>query len=127
MDKNIKFQHFALTQTERANIKQKSPMRLWMTGLSGTGKSTLANALEQEEFNKQANHTYILDGDNLRHGLNLDLGFIEADRYENVRRAAEAAKLMVDAGLIVIVGLISPFKKELDWAARWISSGVWIL
>jgi len=115
MDKNIKFQHFALTQTERATIKQQTPMCLWMTGLSGAGKSTLANALEQE-LNKQGKHTYILDGDNLRHGLNSDLGFTEADRNENVRRAAAAAQLMVDAGLIVIVGLISPFKKERDWA-----------
>ena len=115
MDKNIKFQHFALTQTERAKIKQQTPMCLWMTGLSGAGKSTLANALEQE-LNKMGKHTYILDGDNLRHGLNSDLGFTESDRNENVRRAAEAAKLMVDAGLIVIVGLISPFKKERDWA-----------
>ena len=115
MDKNIKFQHFALTQTERAQIKQQTPVCLWMTGLSGAGKSTLANALEQE-LNRIGKHTYILDGDNLRHGLNSDLGFSEADRNENVRRAAEAAKLMVDAGLIVIVGLISPFKKERDWA-----------
>ena len=115
MDKNIKFQHFALTQTERAKIKQQTPMCLWMTGLSGAGKSTLANAFEQE-LNKQGKHTYILDGDNLRHGLNSDLGFTEADRNENVRRAAAAAQLMVDAGLIVIVGLISPFKKERDWA-----------
>ena len=115
MDKNIKFQHFALTQVERANIKNQTPMCLWMTGLSGAGKSTLANALEQE-LNKHGKHTYILDGDNLRHGLNSDLGFTELDRNENVRRAAEAAKLMVDAGLIVIVCLISPFKKERKWA-----------
>ena len=115
MDKNIKFQHFALTQSERAKIKQQTPMCLWMTGLSGSGKSTLANALEQE-LNKMGKHTYILDGDNLRHGLNSDLGFTESDRNENVRRAAEAAQLMVDAGLIVIVGLISPFKQERDWA-----------
>ena len=115
MDKNIKFQYFALTQIERANIKHQNPMCLWMTGLSGAGKSTLANALEQE-LNKKGKHTYILDGDNLRHGLNSDLGFTEIDRNENVRRAAEAAQLMVDAGLIVIVGLISPFKKERDWA-----------
>ena len=115
MVKNIQFQHFEVTQTERAKIKQQTPVCLWMTGLSGAGKSTLANALEQE-LNKQGKHTYILDGDNLRHGLNSDLGFTEIDRYENVRRAAEAAKLMADAGLIVIVGLISPFKKERDWA-----------
>jgi adenylyl-sulfate kinase len=115
MDKNIKFQHFALTQADRAKIKQQIPMCLWMTGLSGAGKSTLANALEQQ-LNRSNKHTYILDGDNLRHGLNSDLGFTEADRNENVRRAAEAAQLMVDAGLIVIVGLISPFKKEREWA-----------
>jgi adenylyl-sulfate kinase len=115
MDKNIKFQHFALTQTERAKIKQQPPMCLRMTGLSEAGKSTLANTLEQE-LNKKGKHTYILDGDNLRHGLNSDLGFSETDRNENVRRAAETAKLMVDAGLIAIVGLISPFKKERDWA-----------
>ena len=115
MDKNIQFQHFALTQIERAKIKHQTPMCLWMTGLSGAGKSTLANALEQE-LNEKGKHTYILDGDNLRHGLNSDLDFSEADRNENVRRAAEAAQLMVDAGLIVIVGLISPFKQERDWA-----------
>lgn len=114
MDKNIKFQHFALTQSERAQIKNQTPICLWMTGLSGAGKSTLANALEQE-LNRKGKHTYILDGDNLRHGLNSDLGFSDAARIENVRRAAEAAQLMVDAGLIVIVGLISPFKKERDW------------
>jgi adenylylsulfate kinase len=115
MDKNIKLQQFALTQADRAKIKNQTPMCLWMTGLSGAGKSTLANALEQE-LNSMGKHTYILDGDNLRHGLNSDLGFSETDRNENVRRAAEAAQLMVDAGLIVIVGLISPFKKERDWA-----------
>ena len=115
MDKKIQFQHFALTQTERAKIKHQIPMCLWMTGLSGARKSTSANALEQE-LNKKGKHTYILDGDNLRHGLNSDLGFTEADCNENVRRAAEAAQLMVDAGLIVIVGLISPFKQEREWA-----------
>jgi adenylylsulfate kinase len=115
MDKNIQFQHFSLTQIERSKIKNQIPMCLWMTGLSGAGKSTLANALEQE-LNKRGKHTYILDGDNLRYGLNSDLGFSEFDRNENVRRAAEVAKLMVDAGLIVIIGLISPFKKERDWA-----------
>lgn len=115
MDKNIQFQYFALTQIERAKIKNQIPMCLWMTGLSGAGKSTLANALEQV-LNKKGKHTYILDGDNLRHGLNSDLGFSKAERNENVRRAAEAAQLLVDAGLIVIVGLISPFKQERDWA-----------
>jgi adenylyl-sulfate kinase len=115
MSKNIQFQHFMLKQTDRAKIKNQFPVCLWMTGLSGAGKSTIANVLEQE-LNKLGKHTYILDGDNIRHGLNSDLGFSEADRNENVRRAAETALLMVDAGLIVIVGLISPFKKERDWA-----------
>jgi len=115
MNKNIQFQQFAITQSERAEIKNQTPMCLWMNGLSGAGKSTLANALEQE-LNKNGRHTYILDGDNLRHGLNSDLGFSEADRNENVRRAAETACLMVDSGLIVIVGLISPFRKERNWA-----------
>lgn len=115
MDKNIQFQNFVLTQTERAQIKNQTPMCFWMTGLSGAGKSTLANVLEQK-LNNIGKHTYILDGDNLRHGLSSDLRFSEADRNENVRRAAETARLMVDAGLIVIVGLISPFKKERDWA-----------
>jgi adenylylsulfate kinase-like enzyme len=96
MDKNIKFQHFALTQTDRAKIKLQTPMCLWMKGLSGAGKSTLANALEQE-LNRKGKHTYILDGDNLRHGLNSDLGFTETNRNENVRRAAETAHLMIDA------------------------------
>ncbi len=86
-----------------------------MTGLSGAGKSTLANALE-EKLNGLGKHTYILDGDNLRHGLNQDLGFSMEARNENVRRAAEVARLMVDAGLIVIVGLISPLKAERDHA-----------
>ena len=86
-----------------------------MTGFSGAGKSTLANAIELEP-NRQGKHTYILDGDNLRHGLNSDLWFSEAYRNENVRRAAETAQLMVDAWLIVIVWLISPFTKERDWA-----------
>lgn len=86
-----------------------------MTGLSGAGKSTLANAVE-EKLNQLDKHTYILDGDNLRHGLNQDLGFRVEDRNENVRRAAEVARLMVDAGLIVIVGLISPLKTERDRA-----------
>src|SRR6056300_933100 len=115
MSTNIKWQSFKLTESDRAKIKHQQPLCLWMTGLSGAGKSTLANALEQK-LNSVGKHTYILDGDNLRHGLNSDLGFTEADRNENVRRAAEVARLMVDAGIIVIVGLISPFKQERCWA-----------
>jgi len=111
LNKNIKWQSFKLSQFDRAKIKNQKPLCLWMTGLSGSGKSSLANALE-EKLNILGKHTYILDGDNLRHGLNSDLNFTEEDRNENVRRAAEVAKLMVDAGLIVIVGLISPLRLE---------------
>jgi adenylyl-sulfate kinase len=115
MSTNIQWQSFKLTEADRAKIKNQQPLCLWMTGLSGAGKSTLANALE-EKLNGLGKHTYILDGDNLRHGLNQDLGFSMEARNENVRRAAEVARLMVDAGLIVIVGLISPLKAERDHA-----------
>lgn len=115
MSNNIQWQSFKLTEADRAKIKNQQPLCLWMTGLSGSGKSTLANALE-EKLIALGKHTYILDGDNLRHGLNQDLGFNMEARNENVRRAAEVAKLMVDAGLIVIVGLISPLKAEREQA-----------
>ena len=114
MDKNIQFQKFALTQIDRAKMKNQKPMCIWLTGLSGSGKTTIANALEMELY-KMKKHTYILDGDNLRVGLNSDLNFSKSDRNENVRRVAETAKLIVDSGLIVIVGLISPFRIERDW------------
>lgn len=113
MSTNIQLQNFKLTQADRAKLKNQHPLCIWMTGLSGAGKSTLANALE-EKLNHLGKHTYILDGDNLRHGLNQDLGFSVEARNENVRRAAQMARLMVDAGLIVIVGLISPLKTERD-------------
>ena len=115
MSTNIQWQSFKLTESDRAKIKDQQPLCLWMTGLSGAGKSTLANALE-EKLNGLGKHTYILDGDNLRHSLNQDLGFTIEARNENVRRAAEVARLMVEAGLIVIVGLISPLKHERDHA-----------
>ena len=115
MSTNIQWQSFKLNEADRAKIKDQQPLCLWMTGLSGAGKSTLANAVE-EKLNQLGKHTYILDGDNLRHGLNQDLGFSMEARNENVRRAAEVARLMVDAGLIVIVGLISPLKAERDHA-----------
>ena len=115
MSTNIQWQSFKLTEADRAKIKNQTPMCLWMTGLSGAGKSTLANALE-EKLNQLGKHTYILDGDNLRHGLNQDLGFSMESRNENVRRAAEVARLMVDAGLMVIVGLISPLRAEREHA-----------
>ena len=115
MRTNIQWQSFKLNEADRAKIKDQQPLCLWMTGLSGAGKSTLANAVD-EKLNQLGKHTYILDGDNLRHGLNQDLGFSMEARNENVRRTAEVARLMVDAGLIVIVGLISPLKVERDHA-----------
>jgi len=114
MNKNVKFQNYNLPSSERARIKNQYPMCIWMTGLSGSGKTSLCNALDKLLIENDK-HTYILDGDNLRHGLNSDLGFNVSDRNENVRRTAEVAKLMVDAGLIVIVGLISPFQKDRTW------------
>jgi bifunctional enzyme CysN/CysC len=112
---NIHNQFFEINQEARAAFNQQSPKCLWFTGLSGSGKSTIANALEKELY-KMGKHTYILDGDNVRHGLNNDLGFTEVDRIENIRRVAEVAKLMVDAGLIVLVTLISPYQKDREMA-----------
>jgi hypothetical protein len=85
---------------------------LWFTGLSGSGKSTIANLVEKKLLTRMNRHTFLLDGDNVRHGLNKDLGFTEADRVENIRRVGEVAKLMADAGLIVITAFISPFRAE---------------
>lgn len=108
---NIHRQAFDVDQSTRALIKSQKPIALWFTGLSGSGKSTIANILEGK-LNALGKHTYILDGDNVRHGLNRDLGFSDVDRVENIRRVAEVAKLMVDAGLIVLVSFISPFRSE---------------
>jgi bifunctional enzyme CysN/CysC len=112
---NIQNQYFQVNKQSRALLNQQKPMCLWFTGLSGSGKSTIANALENE-LHKMGKRTYILDGDNVRHGLNHDLGFSESDRIENIRRVAEVAKLMVDAGLIVLVTLISPYQKDREMA-----------
>ncbi len=99
----------------RALQKLQKPFCLWLTGLPGAGKSTIANLLEKELF-ACGRHTYILDGDNIRQGLSRDLGFSEADRVENIRRAMEVARLFVDAGLVVIVSFISPYRAERDLA-----------
>ena len=99
----------------RARQKLQKPCCLWLTGLSGAGKSTIASLLERQLF-ASGKHTYILDGDNIRGGLNRDLGFSEADRVENIRRAMEVARLFVDAGLLVIVAFISPYRAERDLA-----------
>ena len=120
MTENIFEQKLSINKKQRSKIKNQKACVLWMTGLSGAGKSTIANALEQRLY-ELGKHTYLLDGDNVRHGLSKDLGFTEEDRVENLRRIAEVSKLMVDAGLIVISAFISPFKSERD-AARAIFS-----
>lgn len=122
---NIYAQALDVTQEARAAIKCQQPMCLWFTGLSGSGKSTIANLLEKR-LTAEGKHTYILDGDNIRHGLNRDLGFTEVDRVENIRRVAEVAKLMVDAGLIVIVAFISPFSQDRAMARRLFKDGEFV-
>lgn len=109
-------------QTVHAAIQQQQPKCIWLTGLSGAGKSTLADLLKQH-LQAQGRQVYVLDGDHLRHGLNRDLGFTEADRCENVRRVAEVARLMVDAGLMVVVSLISPFIRERRFARSLFAPG----
>ncbi len=104
-----------IDKNARANLKLQQPMCLWLTGLPAAGKSTIANALERRLFAAGC-HTYSLDGDEVRLGLNKDLGFSEADRTENIRRVAEVARLLVDAGLIVIVSFISPYRAHRDRA-----------
>jgi bifunctional enzyme CysN/CysC len=112
---NLFWQMLSVNKAERAAIKQQQPGCVWLTGLSGSGKSTIADLLEKR-LHSEGHHTYTLDGDNVRQGLNRDLGFTDADRVENIRRVAEVARLMVDAGLIVIVSFISPFRAERAFA-----------
>lgn len=104
-----------VSKTQRAVALKQKPMCIWFTGLSGSGKSTLANELEAWLY-REGRHVYVLDGDNIRLGLNNDLSFSAEDRQENIRRIAEVARLMVDAGLIVLVAFISPFRKDRDMA-----------
>ena len=106
---NVPHQPFAIGKAERSEAKLQKPCVLWFTGLSGSGKSTIANLLEQQ-LHRSGHHTMLLDGDNLRHGLNKDLGFTEADRVENIRRSGEVARLMIDAGLIVLCWLYIPIQ-----------------
>ena len=119
---NIHWQALSLDRAARAASLQQHPRCLWFTGLSGAGKSTIANQVEQR-LHALGRHTYVLDGDNVRHGLNRDLGFTDEDRVENIRRVAEVARLMVDAGLIVLVSFISPFRDERRMARDLFSAG----
>jgi bifunctional enzyme CysN/CysC len=110
---NIHWQPSLIGRSERASLKNQQPAIVWFTGLSGAGKSTIANIVEQR-LNASGHHTMLLDGDNVRHGLNRDLGFTEADRVENIRRVGEVAKLMTESGLIVLCSFISPYRAERD-------------
>ncbi len=109
--KNIIWHLHNVTKDERAKQKQQRPCILWFTGLSGSGKSTISGAVEQKLF-ELGYHTYLLDGDNVRHGLNKDLAFSDGDRVENIRRVGELSKLMIDAGLLVMTAFISPFTAD---------------
>ncbi len=111
MSHNLVWHSHPVDQQVRAEQKSQRPMVIWFTGLSASGKSTIAGALEQI-LTRQGYHTYLLDGDNVRHGLCRDLGFADADRQENIRRVGEVAKLMADAGLIVLAAFISPFRAD---------------
>ncbi|WP_294642148.1 adenylyl-sulfate kinase [uncultured Aureimonas sp.] len=122
---NIHRQAVDVTKAARAAAKAQRPALLWFTGLSGAGKSTIANLVEKRLF-ALGHHTYLLDGDNVRHGLNRDLGFTAADRVENIRRVAETAKLMVDAGLITLASFISPFRAERQLARDLLTEGEFV-
>lgn len=113
MEKNIVKHDYAVDQNSRSKLKKHKSLLLWFTGLSGSGKSTIANCVEQALHEKGV-HTYTLDGDNVRKGLNSNLSFSPEDRTENIRRIAETAKLMMDAGLVVLAAFVSPYKKDRD-------------
>jgi bifunctional enzyme CysN/CysC len=122
---NLKWQQLSVDKAARASLTRQKPSVLWFTGLSGAGKSTIANLLEQR-LHARGHLTYLLDGDNVRHGLNKDLGFTDAARVENIRRVAEVAKLMADAGLMVLVAFISPFRAERAMARELLEPGEFI-
>jgi len=119
---NIHWQSLEVSRAARSSLKSQKAAVIWFTGLSGSGKSTIATALEKRLYSL-GRHTYVLDGDNVRHGLNRDLGFTDADRVENIRRVAEVARLMADAGLLVLVSFISPFRSERDAARSLMGEG----
>ena len=122
---NVHWQALEISRETHANLKNQRPMVLWFTGLSGAGKSTIANLVEKELV-RMNRHTFLLDGDNVRHGLNKDLGFTDADRIENIRRVGEVAKLMTDAGLIVITAFISPFRAERELVRQMMTAGEFV-
>jgi bifunctional enzyme CysN/CysC len=122
---NIHWQPLLIGSAERAALKGQRPVIIWLTGLSGAGKSTIANLIERQ-LTTDGYHTMLLDGDNVRHGLNRDLGFTEADRVENIRRVGEVAKLMADAGIIVLCSFISPYRAERDMVRRLVKEGDFI-
>ena len=113
MEKNIVKQTYSVSLESRKKLKQHQPLLLWFTGLSGSGKSTIADCVEEELY-KYKIHTYTLDGDNIRKGLNCDLSFSPEDRAENIRRIAETAHLMMDAGLVVLAAFVSPYQRDRD-------------
>jgi len=125
MDKNIVWHDSHLSKAQRSQLKNQKPCILWFTGLSGSGKSTIANALEAKLYDSRV-HSYLLDGDNVRHGLNKDLGFDEASRVENIRRIGEVAKLFVDSGVIVLTAFISPFISDREIVRHLIEEGEFI-
>ncbi|MEL6226646.1 MAG: adenylyl-sulfate kinase, partial [Pseudomonadota bacterium] len=117
---NIHVEDLIVDKPARSALKGQAPSILWFTGLSGSGKSTVAKQLEKR-LHDEGRHTYVLDGDNIRHGINRDLGFTDADRVENIRRIGEVAKLFADAGLIVLCSFISPFRAERDMVRRMVA------
>jgi bifunctional enzyme CysN/CysC len=122
---NVHWQALDISRETHAGLKNQKPAVLWFTGLSGAGKSTIANLVEKKLV-RMNRHTFLLDGDNVRHGLNKDLGFTQADRVENIRRVGEVAKLMTDAGLIVITAFISPFRAERQMVRDMMAAGEFI-
>ena len=120
--KNVRWQRLDVDRAAHVRLKGHPPCIVWFTGVPAAGKSTIANLVESR-LHRLGLHTYLLDGDNVRHGLNADLGFTPADRVENVRRVAEVARLMADAGLVVLVAFISPFRSERRFARSLVAAG----
>lgn len=122
---NIVWHDSSVSKEERSRLKKQKSVILWFTGLSGAGKSTISAAVEKELFTR-GHHTYRLDGDNIRHGLNANLGFSQEDRTENIRRIGEVAKLMVDAGIITLTAFISPYREDRELVRELVEENEWI-